>query len=631
MVRLKPWQWLVLALPLASVVGFVLIAAGVQIQHWGLSWIWAVVIVALVGWRWLLVRWLRPPAVIALEQALSDLEALPDAQPVTDDPPAQAQRVIQSVIHQARNDDAPWEDWGRFFGRTRELVEGVARVYYPNTEHPLLNIYVPQAYALLRGTTDDVDRWMQSFAPILNQVTVGQAYQAYRTYRRFEPAARTALQVWDWAQWLLNPAAALARTAIQGQSDKANQQLLANFADILRQETLRNLGQRAIELYSNAPASRPLPLVSPPAAQSQSLRQILSQADPEVEARPVQVMLVGRTGAGKSSLINTLFDCERAQVDILPSTDRLQDYHFQSEAGESLILWDTPGYEQVGGGTLTAQVLDQIRRIDLLLLLTPAPDPALQMDLDFLAKVSAQNPELPVITVVTQVDRLRPLREWQPPYDWQRGERPKEQAIREAIAYRAEILGEHCRSILPLVTADTAKNRVAWGTEPLSLSLMLAVDPARQYRLGRFLRDLDARSCAAGQIIDRYVFQMRTTQGLAALLKNPLLNLLSRLTTGSTLLVELLKAQLPLEQSPAVVAKLQMAYELWALLGSASEPRFDWLAIWPLLLDNPEPIELNAWAFGQTLTEYWTRKLSVGELPGRFQHYLSQKADRAPA
>ncbi|MBD2103748.1 GTPase family protein [Leptolyngbya sp. FACHB-261] len=630
MVRLKLWQWIVLALPLASVAAFLLVAAGVQIQHWGVSWIWAVVVLVLAGWRWLLVYWLRSPVVVELEQALEAAEssepltALDPSAANTNDPAVKAQQVIQATLEQARTDPAPWEDWSIFFQRSRELVEGIARIYYPNTKHPLLNIYVPQAYALMQGTTNDVERWMQQLAPVLNQVTVGQAYQAYRTYQRFEPAARTALQVWDWAQWVLNPAAALARTATRGQTDQAHRQLLIHFADILRAEVFKNLGTRAIELYGGKAAS-PI-TISAPTAQTQTLREILAQADPERETRPVQVMLVGRTGAGKSSLINTLFDCERAQVDVLPSTDRLQDYHFQVEAEESLILWDTPGYEQVNGAELTEQVLDQASAIDLLLLVTPALDPALQMDLDFLKQVhSTTGAELPVIAVVTQVDRLRPLREWQPPYDWQHGDRPKEHSIREAVEYRAELLGEECRSILPLVTQDATKQRLAWGTEALSLGLMLAIDPARQYRLGRFLRDLNARSRSAGQIIDRYVFQMRTAQGITSLVKSPVLHFVSRLTTGSSLLAELLTTKIPVEQSPAVVSKLQMAYELWALLAPATAANFDLLAIWPLLLNNPEPAEVNARAFGQTLVEHWTQSYSVDKLPERFQYYLSQQ------
>src|SRR3712207_9125065 len=65
--------------------------------------------------------------------------------------------------------------------------------------------------SLIRGTVDDLDQWMQKLSPALNQVTVGQAYQAYEVYRKLEPSARKLWQVWGWAQWLLNPAAALAR------------------------------------------------------------------------------------------------------------------------------------------------------------------------------------------------------------------------------------------------------------------------------------------------------------------------------------------------------------------------------------------------------------------------------------
>lgn len=57
MVRLKPWQWAVLGLPIVLVVGFLLIAAGLQIHEWGISWIWAIVGLLFVGWRWLLVKW----------------------------------------------------------------------------------------------------------------------------------------------------------------------------------------------------------------------------------------------------------------------------------------------------------------------------------------------------------------------------------------------------------------------------------------------------------------------------------------------------------------------------------------------------------------------------------------------
>ena len=54
----------------------------------------------------------------------------------------------------------------------------------------------PKPMACCEERVDDVDQWMQKLAPVLGQVTVGQAYETYETYRKLEPAARTALKVW---------------------------------------------------------------------------------------------------------------------------------------------------------------------------------------------------------------------------------------------------------------------------------------------------------------------------------------------------------------------------------------------------------------------------------------------------
>ena len=46
------------------------VAAGFQIHAWGLNWIWAVIVLLLVGWRWLLARWTRP-AMAQMESAIA--------------------------------------------------------------------------------------------------------------------------------------------------------------------------------------------------------------------------------------------------------------------------------------------------------------------------------------------------------------------------------------------------------------------------------------------------------------------------------------------------------------------------------------------------------------------------------
>jgi predicted GTPase len=636
MMRFNLWQWIILGLPVVGIVSFLMFAAGIQIHAWGISWIWAVFGLVLLGWRWLLVRWTQPvlnqvEAVITemTEDEVNPLEpiASPSSQTLQ-----QAEAELQKVLEAARSDPPLWKDWGKFWQRCYDLINAIALVYYPTVKRPLLHIYVPQAYALVRGTVDDLDQWMQKLSPVLNQATIGQVYQAYDIYQKLEPSARRVWQVWNWAQWVLNPVAALARTATRQKSDQANQQLLANMSQLLREAALRNLGRQAIALYSGTtpPILEPsTPQPALPKAQTRTLREILTQAEsPEVlEQKPVNLLLAGRTGAGKSSLINSLFVENRAEVDVLPSTDRIQDYQWQAVTGESLILWDTPGYEQANRPDLRQQVLDHAATADLLLLLTPALDPALQMDTDFLQAIRAAGNEVPTMIVVTQVDRLRPLREWNPPYDWKFGDRPKEIAIREATQYRAEPLAKFCNLALPVVTGDPNQGRTAWGMEDLSLAVLEAIDPAKQLRLARFLKNLEARTVAAARIIDHYTFQMTTTQGLATLLKSPVLQFITTLTTGSPGLAYLLAEQIPVEQLPVVIGKLQIAYELFSLLNPdrAFAHNFDLLSLWSLLLQNPNPPERNAWAFGHAMVEYWTQSLTIDQTQERFNYYFASK------
>ncbi|MBW4576268.1 MAG: GTPase family protein [Aphanothece sp. CMT-3BRIN-NPC111] len=634
MVRLKIWQWVVLAIPIATIVGFLLVSAGLQIHEWRINWIWGVFTLIFVGWRWLLVRWTRPAidqmeAVIAevskeLESATDDIAGLPGGNDATQ----QAEAALQEILQAAQSDRPIWEDWSTFWQRCQELVRAIAHIYHPEVKYPLLDIYVPQAYTLIRGTVNDLDRWMHQLSPALNQVTIGQAYEAYEVYRKVEPSARKLWQAWSWAQWLFNPVAAVAKQATQGSSNRATQELVVNLSQLLREAALRNLCRQAIALYGGTtlPASFSSPTPTLPKAKTQTLKEILSEAESAeaVEQKPVNILLAGRTGAGKSSLINTLFQAETAAVDVLPSTDKIQNYHWQTQSGETLTLWDTPGYEQVNRADLRELVLEYASNADLLLLVTPALDPALQMDVDFLKDIKAEVADLPAIAIVTQVDRLRPIREWQPPYNWESGDRPKEIAIREATLYRTQLLGDYCNLVLPVVTTDIKTSRGAWGVDALSLGLVEAIAPTKQLRLARFLRNLEARTVAAAKIIDRYTFQMATTQGLTTLLKSPVLQFISTMSTGQPALAYLLAEQIPVEQLPIVIGKLQMAYDLFSLLNTDKNPlTFDLRSLWALLLENPASAERNAWAFGHALVEYWTQNLTVEQLQKRFEYYTT--------
>ncbi|QYX30291.1 GTPase family protein [Sphaerospermopsis torques-reginae] len=630
MVRFKLWQWIILVSPIALIITFLLISAGMQIHAWGINWIWGIFTLIFVGWRWLLVKWTKP-AVNQIENVFNEVRKELESSSNNNidistgkDKTQQIEIALQKVINDAQNDRPIWEDWQTFWQRCQDLVIAIAQIYNPEIKYPLLNIYIPQVYGLIRGTVDDMDKWMQKLSPVLNQVTVGQTYQAYEVYRKLEPSARKFLKAWNFAQWFLNPVAAVAKKASEGIGNRASQELLINLNQVIRETALRNLCQQAISLYAETKIELPTPKL--PETKTQTLRDLITQAEPpeKVEQKPVNILIVGRNGAGKSSLINTLFQSELAEVDVLPSTDEIKTYHWQTESGEILNLCDTPGYEQVKRDDLRDLVIDYATKADLLLLVTPALDPALQMDVDFLQDIKKEVADLPIITIITQVDKLRPIREWQPPYNWETGNKPKEISIREATEYRNQLLGSFSNLILPIVTNDVKTGRNAWNIDELSLGLLSTIDPAKQLRLSRFLRNLETRISESAKIIDHYTFQMATTQGLTALLKSPVLQFISTLSTGSPTLAYLLAEKIPVEQLPIVIGKLQIAYELFPLLNTDREKsrNFDLLSLWPLLLENSGNPDTNAWAFGHALIEYWTQNLTIEQMQERFNYYI---------
>ena len=371
--QLKPWQWAILVSPIVSIIIFLLVAAGTKIHEWGLNWIWGVFTLAFVGWRWLLVSWTKKSSIAkgadVIAAASRELESITaKATPLTGDAAELVTTVLQKVIMESQLDRPIWEDWVTFSARCQDLIVAIAKIYHPEVKYPLLNIYVTQAYGLIRGTTDDMDEWMQKLAPALDRVTIAQTYEAYETYQKLAPSAQKLLKVWNWAQWLINPVKAVAKLATKESASIADRQLLVNLGQLTREAALTNLCRQAVSLYSGKIQALPTTVAQiPPTANTQTLRDILTSAEPpeQIEQKPIDILLVGRTGAGKSSLINTLFEAELAVVDVLPSTDKIQNYQWQIPSGESLTLWDSPGYEQASREDLREQVLTYAATADL--------------------------------------------------------------------------------------------------------------------------------------------------------------------------------------------------------------------------------------------------------------------------
>ncbi|KKK39756.1 hypothetical protein WQ57_00190 [Mesobacillus campisalis] len=152
-----------------------------------------------------------------------------------------------------------------------------------------------------------------------------------------------------------------------------------------------------------------------------------------LDARPARIAIVGRRGAGKSSLINAIFGEMRAEVgDVKAQTGMGKWHEFTSESGNLEIL-DTRGLGEADNpeeGFSYASAMEEVQASikeqcpDAILFLCKAKEVSSRIDEDLQQlsqlKTMIQNEhqyDVPIVGIVTQVDELSPKSAQQPPFD----------------------------------------------------------------------------------------------------------------------------------------------------------------------------------------------------------------------
>ena len=257
----------------------------------------------------------------------------------------------------------------------------------------------------------------------------------------------------------------------------------------LLQSYVKQVAYYAIELYSGA-----LTLSDRPTAEyitKYSRTDLERRALPAEE--PLRLLVVGQVKAGKSSLINALFGELRAMTDVLPLTSGITPYVLERDEAGRMIVLDSAGY----AGPTADQGFDEaeaeLLRSDLILLVCSATNAARHADRQLLNNINAlfqRRPDLiapPLLVVLTHVDQLRPLREWDPPYNIAQPQRPKEQAIRGAMEATAEDLGIDASDVIAVNAQPEQIYNIEEGVIPAILGKL---DHAQRVQYLRCLREL---------------------------------------------------------------------------------------------------------------------------------------------
>ena len=152
-----------------------------------------------------------------------------------------------------------------------------------------------------------------------------------------------------------------------------------------------------------------------------------------LDARPARIAIVGRRGAGKSSLINAIFGEMRAEIGDVKARTGMGKWHtYQSDSGNLEIL-DTRGLGEADKPeeeSLEKSAIEEVKASiiekcpDVILFLCKAKEVSARIDedlsqlLELKETIQAEHDyDVPIIGVVTQVDELSPKSADKPPFD----------------------------------------------------------------------------------------------------------------------------------------------------------------------------------------------------------------------
>ncbi len=424
---LRRWWTMLLSASLLALPFLLLLPLGLiwlWQEGWLLWWMLAAAALALLGYL---------PAFWLKRTGKDHNKSRPDAEAAVSQPgedwsprDLDAWKEVQSVAASVDRDIITDRD--RLLATARQTIERVARHYHPEDRDPIWSFTVPELLLLTERVSIRLRMVLLDHVPAVHLVEAGHLLRIWE----YKPMAETGAKVFRHLHnvWrvtrMTNPMAALlaeARQRIVGAT-------LSEAGDYLRTQGARiwveEVGRAAIELYSGRLR-----------VNTEELRELAAREQGDsVLPGPLRILIAGRVNAGKSSLVNALLGEPVAGVAPSRLTTRDSSYPLQRDDRPEGLLVDTPGLS-------TPEDFERLTKhawnSDLVLWVISADVPDRDLDRGAIEAIRARftaDPRrslIPILVVLTGIDRLPPAREWHPPYDIERPGNPKAHAIRAAI------------------------------------------------------------------------------------------------------------------------------------------------------------------------------------------------------
>lgn len=423
---------------------------------------------------------------------------------------------VQALAETCQAEDWPLEQGDWILALGQRAMEGVAHCYHPDVEKPLYELTVPHTLLVIERASRDLRQDVTENIPFSNRLTIGDLFRM----QRWKDKAEQMFNVYRAGRAIVNPVDALLGEAWRQLRERSYIQARDELHHWFLKTYIRKVGYYAIDLYSGRLV---LTDDEPVTARTARTRTEMFHLDEASEAaretqaaeEPLRILVLGRSNAGKSSLINALFGDLKTLADVLPdSTDELKPFVLSHAGLTQALVFDSPGCDSALFDV--KRMFDAAQDADLILWVSPANRPDRQFEREsldalraFQAKQLTRRPP-PLLTVVSHIDRLRPANEWQPPYDLAQPQTTKAMNIGAAVQAVADDLAVPVDHVIPVCLAQGRVYNVddtLWAAilahqeEALKARLLRCIDDRKKaenwtllrrqmLNAGRFLKDL---------------------------------------------------------------------------------------------------------------------------------------------
>lgn len=345
-----------------------------------------------------------------------------------------------------------------------------------------LDFSIPEGLQLLGEISRRYKIVIKQYIPAVEMLKVSYLKDGYAAYEQYGELGGKAVKIAIWANYAknlyLNPAKFAADIIKDQSTSSMTKGLVENMQNQAKRALIDEVTSVAIDLYSGRFSFEEDEVVASAIA-SKDVTRFASALE------PIRIVFVGQTSAGKSSIINCLKQQLVAEVDVLPSTDNTTVYETTLN-DIPLRIVDQQGLD--GNPNTHKLMLAEMTQADLIIWVLKANQPARELDITLKAEfdtyyVNANNisrKKAALIGVVNQVDKLKPIEQWQPPYNVAEPTCAKAKIIQQALEYNQKLL-----KFDVMLALSIALDKPSFGVEELKHAITQAIDNAHNVQLNR--------------------------------------------------------------------------------------------------------------------------------------------------